>query len=160
MKEFIPYIVIVAVVIFIRAFIVTPVRVDGISMEPTLKDNDILMLKRYDRSYEYGDIVILNYGDSKLVKRIIGIPGDSLKYKNGKLYINGKKQKDSFSVVTSDFNLNELGYEEIPEGYYFVLGDNRMSSSDSRMIGLIKENDIIGTTTLRIFPLTHLGFVK
>lgn len=155
-KKFLPYIVIIIVVVLIRTFIITPVRVDGSSMYPTLKNKDIIMLKKYNKQYQYGDIVILNYHNSKLVKRIIGVPKDKIKYSNGELFINGKKVEDPYSKITKDF---ELG-QEIPEGYYFVMGDNRNNSTDSRIIGLIKKEQILGTTSFRIFPLNHIGTIK
>ena len=159
-KRCIPYVVIILVVILTRTFIVTPVRVDGTSMYPTLKDKDIILLKKYDQNYQYRDIVILNYMKTKLVKRIIGVPGDSIEVVDGKLYINMKKVDDPYSSITADFSLLELGYSKIPEGYYFVMGDNRSASSDSRMIGLIKKSDILGTASFRIFPFNAFGSVK
>ena len=159
-KRCIPYVVIILVVILTRTFIVTPVRVDGTSMYPTLKDKDIILLKKYDQNYQYGDIVILNYMKTKLVKRIIGVPGDSIEVVDGKIYINMKKVDDPYSSITADFSLLELGYSKIPEGYYFVMGDNRSASSDSRMIGLIKKSDILGTASFRIFPFNAFGSVK
>ena len=159
-KRCIPYVVIILVVILTRTFIVTPVRVEGTSMYPTLKDKDIILLKKYDQNYQYGDIVILNYMKTKLVKRIIGVPGDSIEVVDGKLYINMKKVDDPYSSITADFSLLELGYSKIPEGYYFVMGDNRSASSDSRMIGLIKKSDILGTASFRIFPFNAFGSVK
>ncbi len=158
-KKGIPYVIIILAVVLIRAFIVTPVRVDGISMYPTLKDKDIILLKKYDHNYQYGDIVILNYMKSKLVKRIIGVPGDSIEIVDGKLYINRKKVNDPYSSITADFSLIQLGYSEVPEGYYFVMGDNRGASSDSRMIGLIKKDDILGTASFRIFPFNSFGSI-
>ena len=150
-KNLLPYIVIIIVVILMRTFIITPVKVDGSSMVPTLKNNDILLLKKYDKDYKYGDIVILKYGKANLVKRIIGVPGD---------YINEKEIEDPYSKITNNFNLSDYGYNKIPKDYYFVMGDNRTASSDSRIIGLIKKSDILGTTNFRIFPFSSIGKVK
>lgn len=159
-KRGIPYLIIILVVVFLRMFIITPVTVDGRSMYPTLKDKDIILLKKHDHKYEYGDIVILNYLNTRLVKRIIGLPNDHIKIEKGVLYINGKKVKDDYSSLTYDFDLKELGYNKIPEGYYFVMGDNRKASSDSRVIGLIKKSDILGTARFRIFPFQNFGIIK
>lgn len=155
-KKILPYIGIIIAVVFIRSFIITPVRVDGSSMDPTLKDKDIIMLKKYDKKYQYGDIVILNYQNSKLVKRIIGLPKDKIKYANGQLFVNGKKVIDPYSDITKNFELEQ----EIPENYYFVMGDNRNNSTDSRVIGFIKKEEILGTASFRIFPLNHIGKIK
>lgn len=159
-KEIVPYVIIVIVVVLIRSFVVTPVQVDGDSMYPTLINNEILILKKYDKSYERFDIVVFNYNNSKLVKRIIGLPGENIFYKNNQLYINNKKINDvNLNVLTNDFNLNDLGYTKIPEGYYFVLGDNRINSLDSRVIGLISEEDILGVANFSIFPFDKFGFI-
>lgn len=129
-------------------------------MYPTLKNNDIIMLKKYDKKYQYGDIVILKYRNTRLVKRIIGVPKDHVKVKNKKLYINGKKVNDPYSNITNDFLLEDFGYSKIPDDYYFVMGDNRTNSADSRAIGLIKKSDILGITNFRIFPFNHIGTTK
>ena len=75
-KELIPYILIISLVILIRTFIITPVRVDGPSMEDTLENGDILLLQKFNNNYQRFDIVVLNYNNEKLVKRIIGLPGE------------------------------------------------------------------------------------
>lgn len=159
-KEIIPYIIVVLVAILIRTFIVTPVQVDGESMYPTLDNNEILLLKKYDHSYGRFDIVVFAYNNSKLVKRIIGLPGDYVEYKDNELYINNKKIDFELDAYTYDFELSELGFKEIPEGYYFVLGDNRTNSIDSRRIGLIPKENILGTTTFSIFPFDKFGRIE
>lgn len=160
-KELVPYIVIIAVVVLIRTFIVTPVQVDGESMYPTLLDNQILILKKYDHSYDRFDIVVFKYNNSKLVKRIIGLPGETISYKNNILYINNKEIDNiKLDAYTYDFNLSELGFDKIPEGYYFVLGDNRTNSLDSRMIGLIPKDNILGVTNFSVFPFKRFGSIK
>lgn len=150
-KELVPYVVITAIVILIRMFIISPVRVDGTSMFPTLSNNEFLLLSKYDQSYERFDIVVLKYKNERLVKRIIGLPGETVEYKDNRLYINGKEIEENFAYIdTEDFKLSELGYEKIPENYYFVVGDNRGSSLDSRMIGLINKKDLQGTIKVSI----------
>ena len=150
-KELVPYVVITLIVLFIRMYIVSPVRVDGNSMYPTLNNREFLLLTKFDHSYDRFDIVVLKHNKQKLVKRIIGLPGETVEYKDGKLYINGKIMKESFNVFeTKDFNITELGYDVIPEGYYFVVGDNRNASLDSRRIGLINKKDIEGTINISI----------
>lgn len=163
-KELYPYIVIVVVVVLFRTFIATPVRVDGTSMDSTLKNGEILILNKLDRSYERFDVVVVDIEvdgqKSKLVKRIIGLPGESIEYKDNILYINGEVIKDAAPSRTNDFSLNELyNIEKLPEDCYFVMGDNRKYSRDSRdyTVGIIRKKDIIGTTTIRIFPLDKFG---
>lgn len=156
-KDIVSYLVIIVVVLLIRTFIVTPVRVDGKSMFPTLDNNDILILKKYDNSIDRFDIVVLKYKGDKLVKRVIGLPGEHVKILNNKLYINGNVIDDAVDVSTNNFDISKLGVNIIPEGYYFVMGDNRGNSSDSRIIGLISEDDIIGISDFRLFPFNKFG---
>lgn len=164
LKELYPYIVIVVVVVLFRTFIATPVRVDGTSMDSTLKNGEILILNKLDRSYERFDVVVVDVevdgNKSKLVKRIIGLPGESIEYKDNELYINGEVIKDVAPSRTNDFSLKEIyNIEKLPDDCYFVMGDNRKYSRDSRdyTVGIIKKEDIVGTTTLRIFPLNKIG---
>jgi len=150
-KELIPYVVITLVVLFIRMYIVSPVRVDGNSMYPTLNNGEFLLLTKFDKSYDRFDIVVLKYRNQKLVKRIIGLPGEHVEYKNNKLYVNGKVIEENFKLFeTKDFNITELGYDVIPDNYYFVVGDNRGASLDSRKIGLIHKKNMEGTINLSI----------
>ena len=164
LKELYPYVIIVVVVVLFRTFIATPVRVDGSSMDSTLKDGNILILNKLDNSYERFDVVVvevtINDRKSKLVKRVIGMPGESIKYKDNELYINGKIIEDVATERTSDFTLDEIyNIKKIPNNYYFVMGDNRNNSRDSRdyTVGLIKKENIIGTTTIRLFPFNKIG---
>lgn len=160
-KELIPYIIIIIVVVLVRSFIITPVKVDGPSMEKTLYDGDILLLEKYDKDYERFDVVVLKYNNDKLVKRVIGLPGDRVEYKHDTLYINGEDIEESFiDEKTENFSLKELGYNVIPEGYYFVVGDNRNNSLDSRYIGLLKKDDIEGKVIFRIFPFKSFGKIS
>lgn len=157
-KELIPYVIIIVVVVLIRTFIITPVQVDGNSMYPILKNNEILLLKKYDKKYKRFDIVVLNYNNSKLIKRIIGLPGEHIEYKDNKLYVNGKYIKENFkrNTETSDFEIDK----KIPKDYYFVMGDNRDNSTDSRIIGFISKDDIDGVSDIALFPFDRFGSVK
>lgn len=163
LKELIPYIIIVIVVVLFRTFIATPIRVDGPSMEDTLKNGDILFLNKLDKSIKRFDIVVIYKSDIRLIKRVIGLPGESIEYKDNELYINGKVIEDVALIRTGDFTLHELyNIDKIPEGYYFVMGDNRTVSKDSRYydIGLIKKSEIAGTTSFRLFPFNKIGKIK
>lgn len=159
-KDIIIYALIIIGVILFRIYIATPVVVSGLSMDSTLKDGDVLILNKRDTNYAYGDIVVAQYKNEEIIKRVIGVPGDSIEYKDGLLYVNGSQKEDKFSSITKNFSLSTLGYETIPDGYYLLLGDNRTVSLDSRLIGLVKKEDIKGTIAFRIYPLNKIGNVK
>lgn len=163
-KELVPYVIIIFVVAIIRLFIITPVKVNGASMYPYLKDGEILILNKLNKDYKRFDIVVAKAANTKIIKRIIGLPGENIEYKDCKLYIDGKEYKDFVSeCITNDFTLEELyDYAVIPEGYYFVMGDNRKESSDSRdyRIGLIKKDQIDGKTSFRLIPFNRFGKLK
>lgn len=156
-KEVTPYIVIVVVVVLIRTFIITPVRVDGDSMKNTLKNGDILLLYKLS-SIDRFDIIVLDEekDNEKIIKRVIGLPGETVAIKNGKIYINDKVIDDEYAYgETSDYNKVTLRDDE-----YFILGDNRLISKDSRYFGPIKENEIKGKIVFRLFPFTKIGTVQ
>ena len=171
-KEIIPYIIIIVCVVFIRMFIVTPVDVSGSSMYPTLKDGDVMLLYKL-RLKTVGinrfDIVVVNTDEGKLIKRVIGLPGDKISYEvnddeeTGTLYINGEKVKEDFITdiakaqtckYNSDICLDEI---TVPDGEYYVMGDNRGNSKDSRMIGTIEKEDIAGIASVVIWPINRFG---
>lgn len=160
-RELLSYAVIIAVVVLIRAFIITPVRVDGPSMNPTYIDGEIVLLNKTKSKFDYLDVVVFKYGNDRLIKRVIGVPGDTVEIKDNKIIINGNEYEDyDTNVITKDFSLSEIGYDKIPAGKYFVLGDNRGNSTDSRIIGLIDQTDIAGNIVYRIFPFSRFGTVK
>ena len=166
-KDLIPYAFIILFVVAFRSFVATPVVVDGPSMDPTLANGQILILYKLSHQYDRFDIVVvktnINGSKERLVKRIIGLPGDKVEYKKNNLYINDKKVKDKFAKDTEGFSLEEIyDKERIPNGYYFVMGDNREESLDSRdiRVGLIKKSDIVGKAVFRIWPFTKIGTLK
>ena len=157
-KDIISYIIIILIVVIIRLYIITPVRVQGTSMDTTLKQGEILLLEKYDKNYERFDIVVIKEGNERIIKRIIGMPGESIKIIDGIIYINGEKIEDEYaSSLTNDFSLEKFELETIPENTYFVLGDNRIVSKDSRILGPIKKENIQGKAIYRIWPFNKFG---
>lgn len=157
-KEFLPYFIIILVVLFIKMFIVSPIRVNGASMNPTLNDKDIMLLDEISYRFsdiERFDIVVVKEEDEYLIKRVIGLPGETVEYKNDKLYIDGKYVKEDFKhKETFDFSTT-LGKDE-----YFIMGDNRTNSTDSRVFGPISRDKIMGQTSLTILPISRFGSKK
>lgn len=139
-------------------------RVEGISMEDTLDDNDFLLINKFIYHFQKPkrfDIVIFPYEYNVFyIKRIIGLPGETVQIKNGFVYIDGNKLKENYGKET----MNEGGIASEPirlgQNEYFVLGDNRNHSIDSRepTVGVITEEKIIGKACLRIFPFSKVRF--
>lgn len=140
--------IIIVIIIFlvIKIFVVDFARVTGNSMNPTLRNNDLLLYLKINNKFNRFDIVIVRVDDKKYIKRIIGLPGEKIEYKDNKLLVNGKIIEEKFnSTNTNDFSLNEIcPYETIPENKFLILGDNREISNDSRHFGLIDISNIEG----------------
>lgn len=163
-KEILPYILIIIVVVLIRTFIATPVIVSGDSMKPNLHDGEMLIVKKIgykEDNIKRFDIVVIKEDNDEIIKRIIGLPGEHISYKSNKLYVNDKLVEQDFKFYdTEDFNLEEIcTCSTIPKGKYLVLGDNRPVSKDSRMIGLIEEKEIFGKAIFRIWPISKIGSI-
>ncbi len=163
-KEIIPYIIVVIIVVLIRTFLVTPAIVDGKSMEPTLNNNNIVLLNKINykiNDIRRFDVVVVNLDGEKLIKRVIALPGEYIEYKDNNLFIDGFLVDENFKhKKTSDFKLEKIGYLKIPGDKYFVVGDNRDNSVDSRMIGLIDKKDILGSVSYRIFPINKISRIN
>lgn len=161
-REYLIYVLIIFAIIMVRSFIVTPVRVNGTSMVPTLKDGEIMLLNKIDYRFhdiKRFDIVVVKTEDEKIIKRVIGLPGETLKYENDTLYIDGQEVKEKYTrKETKDFNITDLGYTTIPQDSYFVMGDNRSNSKDSRIIGPVNRKQITGKAKLVILPLKNKGY--
>lgn len=165
-KDSINYLIVIIVVVLIAIYIVSLQQVIGPSMKPTLKEGDILLLDKVTHKIfdiKRNDIIAFYYADTKfLIKRIIGLPGETIYCTNNIIYIDGNPLDDinNLNTVTDDFNLQTFGYDKIPNNMYFVLGDNRENSEDSREFGLIKKEEIIGKTIIRLWPLSGIKIIK
>lgn len=165
-KEISIYLLIIVMVILIRTFIITPVRVNGTSMDPTLKNGEIMILNKikYNKNdIKRFDIVVVKMDKELLIKRVIGLPNEEVKYIDNKLYINNEYVEETFlneDVYTTNFSLRDINLEKIPENCYLVLGDNREVSLDSRTFGCFSKDKILGSANLVLFPFTKLGYKK
>lgn len=114
------------------------------SMEPTLAKGDALLV-RPAREIEFGDLIVFRHQSGLFVKRVVGLPGQTVELRNNRLFINGQEVEEDYVMFTPDvMALRDMDQITVPPGEYFVLGDNRDNSNDSRFIGTIKLEDIIG----------------
>lgn len=153
-----------AIIIPIRYFLIQPFFVNGASMEPNFQDGDYLIVDeisyRFDAP-ERGDVVIFRYPldpSQFFIKRVIGLPGESIKVEDGKIFINGKILDESEYL----HDIDTVGSVEVKlaENEYFVLGDNRQASSDSRKWGEVDKKFIIGRAWLRAWPFSRVGILN
>ena len=161
-KDFIDYLIIILVVILLRTFVVTQAVVRQQSMEPTLFERDVILINKLGKFNRF-DVVVIDLGEEYIIKRVIGLPGEHIEYIDNKLYVNGKYVEEAFlddSVITVDFDILNIGINNITNDSYFVLGDNRTNSTDSRVIGVINKKDIIGKTNTIIFPFKHIKSIN
>ena len=159
-KNILYYVLIIGVAILIKMFVFSPIKINGTSMAPTLKDGELMILNEIGyhlNGLERFDIAVANVNGEKLIKRVIGLPGETVEFRDNELYINGKLTIENFKHgETNDFQLSE----PIPNDYYFLVGDNRGNSKDSRSIGLIHKSKIMGKTNFIIFPFNRIGSVR
>ena len=164
MKNVLSYVLVIAIALLIKFFIFSPIKVNGTSMEPTLKNGDIMILNEIGyliNGVDRFDIVVVNSDGEKIIKRVIGLPGETVEYKDNVLYINGEAVVENFEHgETKDFSLSDINLSVIPNDHYFVLGDNRGNSKDSRVIGAVHKSKISGKTNLIIFPFSRIYSVK
>lgn len=166
LKETGGYLLIILLVITIRIFIFDPIRVDGPSMNTTLQDGEIVILNKihYRKSdIKRYDVVVVKSNGKKIIKRVIGLPNETIEIKDNKVYANGKELDNSFaSTETDDFSIEDIGLTKIPGDSYFVLGDNRRISLDSRYseVGTIKKENIVGKAAFIIWPLNKIKTIK
>lgn len=157
------------IILFLRYFIFIPISVAGDSMSPTLTA-DHYIIYHPSRSIERFDIVLFydSQGEAYL-KRVIGLPGETLVYESDQLYINGnvipepylEQNRKNNQLLTPDFTLESLvGVSSIPEDSYFVMGDNRPRSKDSRMFGFVPQQSIKGKASMVIYPFDSLAVIR
>lgn len=156
----------VIIALLITRFVVTHTLVPTGSMIPTIQINDHLIINRiplYFSDPKPGDIVVFHH-DKELIKRVIGVPGDTLDIKDGQVYINGSPLDEPYLYEpnsTYSFMMEEIVFPlEIPDQMYFMMGDNRNNSEDSRYFGMINRKEIYAKSGICIWPLSRIGRVK
>ncbi|MHC5229866.1 signal peptidase I [Enterococcus sp. LJL99] len=169
-KDLIWFLSVLVIVIFSRMFLFSNITVHGESMNPTLEDKERIFGLKIGEIERF-DIISFKAptepGDPKknYIKRVIALPGETITYEDDCLYINGEKIAEPFlAEYKQALPSNELLTEEnftytVPENNYFVMGDNRRNSKDSRMIGTISEDKIIGNAKFSYWPVGKMGTV-
>jgi len=168
-------VVVLLLVVAIRAFLFTNYIVYGSSMMPTIQDRERVIINKI--GYDVGspdrfDMIVFHANETTdYIKRIIGLPGDTIEFKEDTLYVNGELIEETYlngavanynhRQYTEDFKLEWLtGEKTVPEGHFFVLGDNRPNSIDSRHIGFIPFDKIVGKADIAYWPIKDFRKLK
>lgn len=159
------------VALVVKTFLIQAFFIPSGSMEPTLKPGDRVLVNKlsYDlHSIHRGDIVVFKSPPGEaasdpsvkdLIKRVIGLPGDRIQAINGQVYIDGKLLKEPYLPAGPTSLTTDLPLQTVPPGQYFMLGDNRTNSKDSRFIGTIPKHLIVGRAFVRVWPLSSLNLL-
>jgi signal peptidase I len=159
----------VLIAVLVILFLYRPVKVEGTSMMPTLLDQERLFINQFSYKFGLGDIkrgdtVVFWYPDDQTasvsyIKRVIGLPGDTVEVRDGYVVVNGKQLEENY--VPLEYR-DDRPYPRtvVPANNYFVLGDHRISSNDSRAWGFVPRDDIYGKAVFVFWPLEHLGSVR
>lgn len=153
----------------IRAYIVQTFVVEGQSMEPNFHDGEYLLIDKVSYRFkepQRGDVVVfISLEDQKLhfIKRVIGLPGEAVEITQNRIFINNNQIQEDYlkrgeQTLIGDNFINDFK-TVIPQDHYFVLGDNRQNSKDSRLIGLIPKQNIVGRAFIVIYPLKNFSLV-
>lgn len=155
----------IAASILIITFLYQPVRVEGTSMLPELQDQDRLFINKFVYRFEKierGDVVVFHYPrdpEKSYIKRVIALPGDNLRIDRGRVYVNSRPLDESYVPVQyKDFR--SMSEEVIPAGEYFVMGDHRSISSDSRDFGPVERGLIYGKAAFVYWPADKIGLIR
>jgi signal peptidase I len=154
-----------AIAIFIVIFVVQPVKVEGTSMQPQLLDQERIFVNRFIYRFQdisRGDIVVFWYpkdNRKSFIKRVLGVPGDEVEIRRGSVFINGNKVEEPY--LKPEFRDNKsFGKVIVPPDNFFVLGDHRNSSNDSRSWGFVARELIYGKAIFSYWPVSRLGLVE
>lgn len=170
-RNFFLFYLIIAIFLLLRLLVFTSIIVSGSSMEPNLKDGDRGFVLRHSKIQRFDIITFAESEGENYIKRVIGLPGETITFKNDILYVNDKAVAEPFlteakAAVTDDFPLtfdftleSVTGEMVVPNDQYFVMGDNRRISKDSRQIGFVKKDQIRGEITWLYEPVKRIGKV-
>lgn len=193
LKEWGPFILFVLVLGLSRLFLWQPVKVDGHSMDPTLADGERLIVLDHTKINRFDIVVAKETEDGQtkeIVKRVIGMPGDTITYNDDTLHINGKEVDEKYldeykqafdddqlqdiyaynslfqelaekaDAFTTDSDGNTEFTVKVPKGEYYLMGDDRIVSKDSREVGTFPKSSIVGEVKFRFWPLSKIGFIE
>ena len=163
-------VVIMALLVMVYLFIMSPQEVNGESMEPNFHNSEYILTNKVTykfRQPKRGDVIIFKSWKNKdvdYIKRVIGLPGDTIELQHNAIYVNGQKLEEPYlspnvAIFGGSF-LQEDQPTVIPDNSLFVSGDNRPHSSDSREFGPVAESDIIGVVILRYWPFSQFGVIN
>lgn len=151
------------IILGVREFLFEPVIVEGGSMQPSYHENDKLVLSKATAIDNFDTIVFFAPDGSRFIKRVIGIPGDHIEMSGGEIILNGAPLDEPYLDKVEEEWVDQLRVASefsVPPDCYYVLGDNRGNSTDSRVLGFIQKPDIIGEVKFRFAPLKDFGFVE
>lgn len=167
--EFIKELVlIVLVALLFTSFIISHNKIPTSSMVSTINVGDHVltnMIPYYYRDPQYKEIVVFRHGEESWVKRVIGMPGDTIDIREGQVYLNGEQLDESAyldeGVTSEPLGANPINFPyTVPEDHYFLMGDNRFVSQDCRYLGAIAREDIYGKAWIKIYPFNEIGVLK
>ena len=149
----------------LRTFVVEGFEIQGSSMEPTLEENERLFVLKFAYRFdnvERGDVIVFLYPEDhsrRFIKRVIGLPGDTVEIRDGKVMVNGEKLREAY--VNGDYfrPQEDISKVTVPADCYYVLGDHRSVSSDSRSGWFVPRKNIVGKAVLRFWPVTRFGTI-
>ncbi|WP_106534040.1 signal peptidase I [Planomicrobium soli] len=156
------------IVVATRQFLFEPVVVHGHSMMPTIEADDKVVLTKISHVTNFDLVVFMTPEGKNLIKRVIGTPGDRIRMKDDQLFLNGQRVEEPYLKENMEI-AKQKGYLrltedfpefQVPSGSYYVLGDNRLNSIDSRVFGYILERSVIGEVKFRIAPSKHVGLLE
>jgi signal peptidase I len=152
----------IGLALVIIVFLYQPVKVEGTSMAPLLSDQERIFINKFVYRFEpieRGDVVVFWYpldGTKSFIKRVVGLPGETVEIRQGRVYVNAKLVPEPY-VPPQYEDLSDFGPVRVPKDNYFVMGDHRISSNDSRVFGPVPSRFIYGRAVFAYWPVEHFG---